>query len=57
VYAVQHQLHARDIRWVTVLAQDDVFAGVQASLDVNDTKFTLKKADGTTVDMDEAALW
>lgn len=57
MYAVQHQLHARDIRWVTVLAQDDVFAGVQASLDVNDTKFTLKKADGTTVDMDEAALW
>jgi hypothetical protein len=57
VYAVQHQLHAKDIRWVTVLAQDDVFTGVEASLDVNDTKFTLKKADGTAWTVDETEFW
>ena len=56
VYAVQHRLHAKDIRWVTVLSQDDSITGVEASLDVNDTKFTLKKADGTALVFDEADL-
>ena len=56
VYAAQYWLHAQDIRWVTVLSQDDAIAGVEASLDVNDTKFTLKKADGTTLTLDEADL-
>jgi len=53
---VQHWLHAKDIRWVTVLSQDDAIIGVEASLDVNDTKFTLKKADGTVLAFDEADL-
>ena len=48
--------HAKDIRWVTVLSQDDAIIGVEASLDVNDTKFTLKKADGTVLAFDEADL-
>ena len=58
VYTAQYWLHGRDIRWVTLLypAADCPFTGVEASLDVNDTKFTLKKADGTTVELDEAEL-
>ena len=56
IYTAQYWLHAKDIRWVTVLAQDDSITGVEASLDVKDTKFTLKKADGTVLAFDEADL-
>ena len=54
--AVRHTLHGQNIRWVTVLCQDDIFTGVEASLDVNDRKITLKKADGTVFALDEADL-
>ena len=57
VYAAQYWLHAKDIRWVTVLAQDDAITGVEASLDVNDTNITLKKADGTALTVDETEFW
>ncbi|MBR4889339.1 MAG: alginate lyase family protein [Clostridia bacterium] len=61
VYAAQYWLHGKDIRWVTVLYPDGgesaVVTGVQASLDVNDTKFTLQMADGTKVELNENDLW
>ncbi len=59
VYTAQYWLHAKDIRWVTLLypAADCPFIGVEASLDVNDTKFTLKKADGTALTVDETEFW
>lgn len=56
VYAVQHHLHGKDIRWVTVLSQEDTIAGVEAALDVNDTKIMLRMANGTTLVLDEADL-
>ncbi|MBR4887967.1 MAG: alginate lyase family protein [Clostridia bacterium] len=56
VYAVQHHLHAQSIRWVTLLAQEDAFAGVEASLDVNDTTIILKKTDGSALELNEADL-
>jgi hypothetical protein len=30
IYTAQYWLHAKDIRWVTVLCQDDSIAGVEA---------------------------
>jgi len=60
VYAAQYWLHGKDLRWVTVLYPDGNEAcpivGVEASLDVNDTKITLKMADGTITELDEADL-
>ena len=56
VYAVQHHLHGKDIRWVTVLSQEDAIAGVEAALDVNDTKIMLRMANGTEFVLDEAEL-
>ena len=61
VYAAQYWLHGKDLRWVTVLYPDGneacPIAGVEAGLDVKDTKITLRMADGSTVELDEAALW
>jgi hypothetical protein len=60
VYAAQYWLHGKDLRWVTVLYPDGneacPIAGVEASLDVKDTKITLKMADGTVTELDEADL-
>jgi hypothetical protein len=59
VYTAQYWLHGQNMRWVTLLypAADCPFTGVEASLDVNDTKFTLKKADGTALTVDETEFW
>ena len=56
IYTAQYWLHGQNIRWVTVLSQENDLVGVEASLDVNDTKFILKKADGTSLAFDEADL-
>ena len=61
IYTAQYDVHAQDVRWVTVLypdgGQPSPLAGVEASLDVKDTKITLRRTDGTAVELDEAALW
>jgi len=60
VYTAQYWLHGKDMRWVTVLYPDGheacPIAGVEAGLDVADTKITLQMTDGTTVELDEADL-
>ncbi len=61
IFTAQYWLHAQNIRWVTVLYADQnepcPITGVEASLDVNDTKITLCKADGSKLELDEAELW
>ena len=59
VYTAQYWLHGQNMRWVTLLypAADCPFTGVEASLDVNDTKIALKKADGTALTVDETEFW
>ncbi|MBR4887868.1 MAG: alginate lyase family protein [Clostridia bacterium] len=59
VYTAQYWLHGQNMRWVTLLypAEECPFTGVEASLDVNDTKFALKKADGTVLALDEMTFW
>jgi hypothetical protein len=60
IFTAQYWLHAKDIRWATVLYADHGEAcpitGVEASLNVNDTKIVLQKADGTEFVLDEAEL-
>ncbi len=56
IYTAQYWLHGQNIRWVTVLSQENDLVGVEASLDVNDTNITLKKADGTVLTLNEADL-
>ena len=38
------------------LVQEDAIAGVEAALDVNDTKIMLRMANGTEFVLDEAEL-
>ena len=57
MYTAQYLLHGQNIRWVTVLSQDDSITGVKAGLDVADTAIALQKADGMVFVLDEAELW